>query len=60
MITLLIALILALLWRVSLETRFRVPRAVGEALMRLQVGRLRLDLIVYRPRRAYAHVIVGP
>jgi len=59
MTTLLIAVLLALAFGISLETRFRVPRAVGESLMRLRVGRIRLDLIVYRPRRCYAHVIVG-
>jgi len=58
MITLLLAITLALLLHVSLETRFRVPRTVGRSMLRARVGRLRLDLIVYRPRRAYAHVVV--
>lgn len=59
MSTLLLAVCLALLFGVSLETRFRVPRAVRGWLMRVQIGRLRIDLTVYRPRRAYAHVIVA-
>lgn len=57
--TLLLAVVLALLFGVSLETRFRVPRSIHGWLMRLQIGRVRLDVVIYRPRRAYAHVVVG-
>ena len=59
MITFLTAIVLALLLHVSLETRFRVPRRIGRSMARVRVGRMRLDLIVYRPRRCYAHVVVG-
>lgn len=59
MITLLIAILLALAFGLSLETRFRVPASFAAHGI-LQVGRLRLGLVVYRPRRCYARVGVMP
>lgn len=59
MITLLAAILLVLAFGISVETRFRVPRRFA-AYGTVQLGRLRLGLIVYRPCRCYARVGVAP
>lgn len=59
MITFSIAVLLALAFGLTMETRFHVPACVA-ANGTLQIGRLRLGLIVYRPKRCYARIGVVP
>ena len=56
MITLLVAVLLVMAFGVAMETRFRVPRFVVVAAGAVQVGRLTVAGVVYRPGRVYVRV----
>jgi hypothetical protein len=58
MTTLLIAVLVALAFGISMEAHFRVPRCFAANGV-IQIGRLRLGVIVYRPCRCYARVGVA-